>query len=137
MLKLFMGLPGNGKTKQLVELVNSAVENESGNVVCIEPGQKLRFDLNHGAKLVDMSEYSFEGGFNSFYAFLCGLYTGNYDITHVFIDGTLKIVGCDDIAEIEKFLALLEKMSAKTGVKFTLSLSTDVARATDSIKKFF
>lgn len=132
-----MGLPGNGKTKHLIELVNIAAENESGNVVCIEPGQKLRFDLNHSAKLVDMSEYSFDAGFSSLYAFICGIYTGNYDVTHVFIDGTLKIAGCDDIAEIEKFLAKLEEMSAKTNVKFTLSLSTDISRATDAIKKFF
>ena len=137
MVKVFMGLPGSGKTKHLIDLVNNAVENESGNVVCIELGQKLRFDLNHNAKLVDITEYDFQGSFETLVAFVNGMYAGNYDITHIFIDSTLKIVGSDDVEAIESFLARLDDFSEKTGVKFTVSLSTDVSRATDKIKKYF
>ena len=137
MVKVFMGLPGSGKTKHLVELVNNAVENESGNVVCIEMGQKLRFDLNHNAKLVDITEYDFVNSFETLFAFVTGMYVGNYDITHIFIDSTLKISHNDDVAEIERFLEQLDAFNAKTGVKFTVSLSTDIARATDKIKKYF
>ena len=137
MVKVFMGLPGSGKTKHLIDLVNNAVENESGNVVCIELGQKLRFDLNHNAKLVDITEYDFQGSFETLTAFVSGMYAGNYDITHIFIDSTLKIAGTDDVAAIEDFLGRLDAFSEKTGVKFTVSLSTDVSRATDNIKKYF
>ncbi len=137
MVKVFMGLPGSGKTKHLIDLVNNAVENESGNVVCIELGQKLRFDLNHNAKLVDITEYDFQGSFETLVAFVNGMYAGNYDITHIFIDSTLKIAGSDDVEAIESFLARLDAFSEKTGVKFTVSLSTDVSRATDKIKKYF
>ena len=137
MVKVFMGLPGSGKTKHLIDLVNNAVENESGNVVCIELGQKLRFDLNHNAKLVDITEYDFQGSFETLMAFVNGMYAGNYDITHIFIDSTLKIVGCDDVDAIESFLSRLDAFSEKTGVKFTVSLSADVSRATDKIKKYF
>lgn len=137
MVKVFMGLPGSGKTKHLIDLVNNAVENESGNVVCIELGQKLRFDLNHNAKLVDITEYDFQGSFETLMAFVNGMYAGNYDITHIFIDSTLKIAGNDDLAAIEDFLARLDAFSEKTGVKFTVSLSTDVGRASDKIKKYF
>ena len=137
MVKVFMGLPGSGKTKHLIDLVNNAVENESGNVVCIELGQKLRFDLNHNAKLVDITEYDFQGSFETLVAFVNGMYAGNYDITHIFIDSTLKIVSSDDVEAIESFLARLDAFSEKTGVKFTVSLSTDVSRATDKIKKYF
>ncbi|HJA37006.1 MAG TPA: hypothetical protein H9666_11000 [Firmicutes bacterium] len=137
MVKVFMGLPGSGKTKHLIDLVNNAVENESGNVVCIELGQKLRFDLNHNAKLVDITEYDFQGSFETLTAFVSGMYAGNYDITHIFIDSTLKIAGTDDVAAIEDFLGRLDAFSEKTGVKFTVSLSTDVSRATDKIKKYF
>ena len=133
MVKVFMGLPGSGKTKHLIDLVNNAVENESGNVVCIELGQKLRFDLNHNAKLVDITEYDFQGSFETLTAFVSGMYAGNYDITHIFIDSTLKIAGTDDVAAIEDFLGRLDAFSEKTGVKFTVSLSTDVSRATDEI----
>ena len=137
MVKVFMGLPGSGKTKHLVELVNNAVENESGNVVCIEMVQKLRFDLNHNAKLVDITEYDFVNSFETLFAFVTGMYAGNYDITHIFIDSTLKISHNDDVAAIERFLEQLDAFNAKTGVKFTVSLSTDIARATDKLKKYF
>ena len=137
MVKVFMGLPGSGKTKHLIDLVNNAVENESGNVVCIELGQKLRFDLNHNAKLVDITEYDFQGSFETLTAFVSGMYAGNYDITHIFIDSTLKIAGTDDVAAIEDFLGRLDAFSEKTGVKFTVSLSTDVSRVTGKIKKYF
>ncbi len=33
MIKLFIGSKGSGKTKTLIELVNSAVESSKGNVV--------------------------------------------------------------------------------------------------------
>ena len=96
MVKVFMGLPGSGKTKHLIDLVNNAVENESGNVVCIELGQKLRFDLNHNAKLVDITEYDFQGSFETLTAFVSGMYAGNYDITHIFIASPLKLAGAAD-----------------------------------------
>jgi len=137
MVKVFMGLPGSGKTKHLIELVNNAVENESGNVVCIELGQKLRFDLHYNVKLVDIAEYDFKGGFETLLAFVNGMYAGNYDITHIFIDSALKIAGCSETAEIETFLERLDAFSEKTGVKFTVSLSADLALASEQIKKYF
>ena len=127
MVKVFMGLPGSGKTKHLIELVNNAVENESGNVVCIELGQKLRFDLHYNVKLVDIAEYDFKGGFETLLAFVNGMYAGNYDITHIF----------SETAEIETFLERLDAFSEKTGVKFTVSLSADLALASEKIKKYF
>lgn len=137
MVKVFMGLPGSGKTKHLVELVNNAVENELGNVVCIELGQKLRFDLHRNVKLVDITEYAFESSFETLIAFVNGMYAGNYDITHIFIDSALKIAGCSEVEKIENFLERLDAFSEKTGVKFTVSLSADVSLASEKIKKYF
>lgn len=36
MVQLIMGLKGSGKTKRLVEMVATAVREETGSVVCIE-----------------------------------------------------------------------------------------------------
>lgn len=137
MVKVFMGLPGSGKTKHLIDLVNNAVENESGNVVCIELGQKLRFDLNHNAKLVDITEYDFQGSFETLVAFVNGMYAGNYDITHIFIDSLCKIVPgpCDN--ETEKFLDWLNAFGEKHGIKFTITISDDASLAPEGIKKYF
>lgn len=96
MIKIVMGLKGTGKTKTLIEAVNNAAEVEHGNVVCIEKGDKLKFDISHKVRLVNSDEFDIKD-FDMFYGFLCGLVAGNYDITHIFIDSVMKICGEDDL----------------------------------------
>ena len=47
MVRVIMGVKGTGKTKQMIELINSAVHSENGNVVCIERGPKLTYDIHY------------------------------------------------------------------------------------------
>ena len=61
MISLIIGNKGSGKTKRLVDLVNKAVDASKGNVVCIEKGLKLTYDLTHKARLVDADEYNVSG----------------------------------------------------------------------------
>lgn len=137
MVKVIMGLRGSGKTKQVIDLVNTAVHEEAGNVVCVERGQKLRFSIKYSAKLIDLDEYPMAPGYDTLYAFICGLYSGNYDITHVFIDSLFKITGEDDDAKAGAFLNQLEAFSKATGIKFTITISADAATAAEDVKKFF
>ena len=111
MVKVIMGLRGSGKTKQVIDLVNTAVNEEAGSVVCVERGQKLRFNIKYSAKLIDLDEYPMEQGYETLFAFICGLYSGNYDITHVFIDSLFKITGEDNDAKAGAFLDKLEAFS--------------------------
>ena len=45
MLKIIIGVKGTGKTKTLVEMVNTTAEQSEGSVVCLEKGEKLRYDV--------------------------------------------------------------------------------------------
>src|SRR5699024_12678709 len=85
MVRLIMSGSGEGKTKQLLELMNSSAETEAGCMVCIEPTRNMSYNLRHQTRLVDASEYDL-GSFASLRGFICGLYAGNYDISHIFID---------------------------------------------------
>ena len=76
-------------------------------------------------------------GYESMFSFICGLYSGNYDITHVFIDNLYKITGTDDDAKADEFLDRLAKFAEETGVKFTLTISDDIQNAPDGIRKYF
>ena len=136
MVKVILGKAGSGKTKQVIDMVNTAVTEESGSVVCIENGQTLRLSIKHAVKLVDISEYGMELSYDHLYAFICGLYCGNYDITHVFVDGLYKVTGDDDNAKAPAFLAKLAELSEKNGIKFTLTLSLAEEDACDCIKKY-
>ena len=110
MIKVIMGKKGSGKTKQMIDMINSAVQTEHGNVVCIERGSKLTFDISHQIRLVESSEYDITS-YTALKGFVSGMYAGNYDITHIFIDSLTKIVGGECDHETEKFLAWLDNFA--------------------------
>ena len=137
MVKVILGKAGSGKTKQVIDMVNTAVTEESGSVVCIENGQTLRLSIKHAVKLVDISEYGMELSYDHLYAFVCGLYCGNYDITQIFVDNFYKIIDTDNEAQVAEVLGWLEAFSNANGVTVTLSLSGDAETASDALKKYF
>ena len=135
MVKLIMGLKGSGKTKQLIELVKKSVEEEHGDVVCIEKGPKLTYDIPHKARLIFTSQYDF-GSYDFIKGFISGLNASNYDVSHVFIDSLHKML--DDLSEpaLEAFLAWLVGFSDREGIKFTITLGLDPVTAGEGLKKF-
>ncbi len=92
MVRLIMGVKGSGKTKQLIELINNAAKDEPGNVVCIEANRNMTYDIHYHIRLIDAEEYKLNS-YEMFRGFISGLYAGNYDISHVFIDNLCKTVG--------------------------------------------
>ena len=132
-----MGLKGSGKTKRLVEMVATAVREETGSVVCIEKDKKLTYDIPYQARLIYACDYANAmGSYDFFKGFLSGLHAGNYDITRVFIDGLYKITGEKDAAKAEEFLVALDAFSSKHSVNFTVSLSEEPESATEGMKRF-
>ena len=137
MVRVIMGVKGTGKTKQMIELINTAVQNEHGNVVCIERGPKLTYDINYKIRLVEASHYDMKD-YDYLKGFVSGLYAGNYDITHIFIDSLTKIVPSEatDLA-VEDFLDWLNDFGEDNNIKFTVTISADSSLASDGVKKYF
>ncbi len=121
MITLILGKKGSGKTKKLMDLCNVAVEQSKGNVVFIEKDNTLTYDLSHKARLVAAEDYGVKC-FGCFYGFIAGMCAGNYDITDIFVDSTLKIGGDD----LDKLADFVEKL-AKLDTNITLSISADKA----------
>jgi len=136
LVKLIMGLKGSGKTKQLIELVNKAVGEENGDVVCIEKGAKLTYDIPYKVRLIEASQYEFDG-YDFLKGFISGLHSANYDITHIFIDSVLRIINMEVDGKAEDFFDWCEGFSIRENVKFTITISADITLATDRIKKYF
>ena len=136
MVRLIMDMKGSGKTKQLIELVNNAAKDEKGSVVCIEADSNMTYDIHYGIRLIDAEEYKLSS-YDLVRGFVSGLYAGNYDITHVFIDSLTKIVGGDTNVETENFLDWLSAFSEKHNIKFTVTISDDASLASEGIKKYF
>ena len=137
MVRVIMGVKGTGKTKQMIELINTAVQSEHGNVVCIERGPKLTYDIHYKIRLVEASHYDMKD-YEFLKGFVSGLYAGNYDITHIFIDSLTKIVPSEatDLA-VEDFLDWLNDFGEDNNIKFTVTISADSSLASDGVKKYF
>ncbi len=135
MVRLIMGLKGSGKTKKLVDLVKKAAEEEHGDVVCIERDKNLTFNIPYTARLIYAGEYGIKTN-TLLRGFISGLHAGNYDITHIFIDGVHKMMDDTSNEAIAALLAWLDAFSAKENVDFTLSLSVDPATAPESVTKY-
>lgn len=134
MIKLITGIPGTGKTKTLISMVNEAVKASKGNVVCIEKGIKLRFDIDYNVRLINTDEYLINDA-QSLFGFVSGVIASNHDVTEIFIDAALKICN-HDVAAFEKAVLELNSLSEKTGVNIVLTSSIPKGEESDSIKQF-
>ena len=135
MVKLILGLKGSGKTKKLVDLVREAVKMENGDVVCIEKEKKLTYDIPYQARLIEAGSYD-TGSYEFIKGFICGLHSGNYDITHVFVDNFYKIVSNKDPVVFGEFLDWLEDFSEKEKIEFVIIVTMDPDTVGDAIKKY-
>ena len=133
MVKLIMGAAGTGKTKTIIDLVNAAVKEEKGSVVCIAKGDKLKFDISHDARLINVKDYAIDS-YPTLLGFVAGLHAGNYHISKVY--ALYKIVDSKDASDAEKFLLDLDAFSAKHSVDFVIALSEESIPATDVMKKY-
>ena len=136
MVRLIMGEKGTGKTKKLIEMINTTAQEDNGSVVCVEAKSTMTFDLHYQIRLVEASQYDI-ASYTALKGFVSGLYAGNYDITHIFIDSLCKIVPgpCDN--ETEKFLDWLNNFGEQHNIKFTITISDDESLAPEGVKKYF
>ena len=134
MIKLIVGKKGSGKTKALLEMIEEAVGTSKGSVVCIEKGNSLKYNVSHQARLVDIEDYDVSD-FNTLYGFLAGMLAGNYDITDLFVDATLKIGG-SDLEGLAAMSQKLDKLTAQSEAHAAFTVSCDAGELPESLKKY-
>lgn len=135
MVKLIMSGSGEGKTKQLLTLMENAAGTEAGCMVCIEPTRNMSFNLRHQTRMIDASEFAI-GNFDALKGFICGLYAGNYDISHIFIDNLAKVAHNRNLEETSAFLDWLDSFCTPLNVNVTLTISADPESATETMRKY-
>ena len=132
MLKLIVGTKGSGKTKTMIDMINDAVKTSKGNVVVVEKGMKLTYDIAPAARLIDLDEYKISGG-DMLYGFVAGVLAGNYDITELFLDGILRITD-HDMAAAAKVLNAIDKITSN--IEVVVTVSANAADLPEDLKKF-
>lgn len=121
MVRLIIGLKGSGKTKQLIEMTNQAVDSTRGNVVCVEKGDKLRHEIRREVRLIDTDVYDLCGA-SELFGLVSGILASNYDVKDLFIDSSLKICGNDMVAFVA-FIHRLDELCAKLEVNCVTTVS--------------
>ena len=134
-LKLIMGKKGSGKTKMFIELVNTALKEEQGDVVCVERGRRLVYDIPHAVRLVETEELGITNH-DVFRGFITGLHAGNYDITHMFFDSFLGILDGKLDEKSDKFFEWCDKFGEAENISFTMMISADPSEATEVMRRY-
>ena len=120
MVQLIVGKKGKGKTKQLLDKVNSEVKDIAGSIVYLDKSTKHMYELNNKVRLIDVSRYMIENA-DEFLGFVCGIISQDHDLEQMYFDSFLKI-------------AVLERMSDFFQVDFILSVSRDESELPESVK---
>ncbi len=134
MLKLMIGVKGTGKTKALIEKANTASRESHGDVVCVEKGTVLRFDLAPKIRLIDTDEYKIHNA-QALYGFIAGILASNYDVTDLFLDNTLKICGGGE-EDLEKLADALAVLTADREINIFMTASLPAEEASENLKKY-
>lgn len=132
MVTLIIGKKGTGKTKKLIALANETAAASTGNVVVIEKGAKLTYDITHKARLIDTDAYAISG-YDMMFGFLSGICAGNFDVTDILVDSTFKI--CPEAVDgLEEFVVKLNKLAESSETKFTLLISAAESELPEGLK---
>ena len=123
MVQLIVGKKGKGKTKQLLDKVNSEVKDISGSIVYLDKSTKHMYELNNKVRLIDVSRYMIENA-DEFLGFVCGIISQDHDLEQMYLDSFLKIAKLED-ADITETIDKLDELGEKYNITFVLSISLD------------
>ncbi len=134
MITLLTGKKGSGKTKKLIELANKAVDTSKGSVVVIEKGLKMTYDIPHEARLVDSDAFHIAGA-DELFGFVSGICAGNYDVTDILIDRTLKIIDAEPSA-LDHLVENFKDLSKTANVNLVFSVSAADEEVPAALQEF-
>lgn len=132
MVQLIVGNKGKGKTKHLLDKVNTEVKNVSGNIVYLDKSTKHMYELNNKVRLINVSDYMITNS-DEFVGFICGIISQDHDLEQMYLDSFLKIA-CLEGKAYEEALDKLEKVSENFKIDFVISISVDEAALADNYK---
>lgn len=132
MVQLIVGEKGKGKTKYLLDKVNTEVKQVSGSIVYLDKSTKHMYELNNKVRLINACDYMIDSS-DAFLGFISGIISQDHDLEQMYFDSFLKIAHLED-ADIAPVVEKLERMSESFHVDFVLSVSVNEAELAESLK---
>ncbi len=121
MIQLILGEKGKGKTKILLDKVNSEIKTAHGNIVYLDKSTKHMYELNNRIRLIDVSSFSLASS-GEFIGFIYGILSQDHDLEQIYLDSFLKISMTDE-STVNALLDKLSAISEKFNVTFVISIS--------------
>ena len=91
MVKFILGRKGAGKTKWLIDNANKDMKEGNGNIAFIDVDDDHIFSLDYNVRLINAMEFNVSS-VESFYGFLCGILSMDYDLEKIYVDGIYKVM---------------------------------------------
>ena len=132
MVQFIVGEKGKGKTKQLLDKVNSEIKAISGSIVYLDKSSKHMYELNNKVRLIDVSQYMIENS-DEFIGFICGILSQDHDLQQMYFDSFLRISALEG-KDMTNTIRKLEKISDTFKVDFVLSISVNEKDLPDEYK---
>ena len=133
MVQLIIGNKGRGKTRYLLEKVNSEVKEILGNICYLDKSTKHMFELNNRVRLINVSDFMIENT-DQFIGFICGIISQDHDLEQMYFDSFLKIAHLEG-KDITDTIKRIQKIGDMFGVNFILSISVDEADVPEELKE--
>ena len=133
MIQLILGEKGKGKTKILLDKVNSEIKTAHGSIVYLDKSTKHMYELNNKVRLINVMDYPIDNC-DEFLGFLCGIVSQDHDLEEMYLDSFLTIAFTETDDEIQHAIEKLDIISEKYNVKFILSVSRDESRLPECAK---
>ncbi len=133
MIEIICGVKGKGKTKELLDRVNTSIQSSSGSVVYLDKSQKHMYELNNKVRLINVMDFPIDN-YSEFMGFICGIVSQDHDLEEMYLDSFLTIASLDNEADITKAIEKLDIISEKFKVKFVLSVSMDISELPECAK---
>ena len=121
MIQLILGEKGKGKTKILLDKVNSEIKTAHGSIVYLDKSTKHMYELNNKVRLIDVSSFELASS-DEFTGFIYGILSQDHDLEQMYVDSFLKISQVDD-SSLNSLLDKIAQIGEKFNVTFVLSIS--------------
>lgn len=124
MVKLLVGHKGSGKTKQMIDLANTLVEDSKGSIIFINKNHRLMYDLKYRIRVICMEDFEHVTNSDEYIGFLYGIISSDHDIETIFIDSILKHADFK-MSDLPEFIDRLKDISKNYGMDFIVSVSAE------------
>ena len=133
MIQLIVGEKGKGKTKILLDKVNSEIKNAHGSIVYLDKSTKHMYELNNKVRLIDVSSFNLASS-QEFIGFLYGVISQDHDLEQMYLDSFLKIAKTDE-EQAGALLDKLQEIGEQYGITLVISISVTRDHIDDKYKE--